>query len=169
MIEIAKVLKPHGIGGELKAQLFSNNFDEFCDRGFAYVKEGNGYRRISYTALRVSPPYVYFRIDGIDTRNDAETLHGIFLYLDRSDFKAPDEGEYYVHDLIGLDVVGEGGRKLGVLKDVLQHGAADVYVVAGDAGFMFPALRRVIGKVDLERGVILVNEAALREVAVYDV
>ena len=169
MIEIAKVLKPHGIHGEVKVQLFSNNFDEFSNRGFAFVKQGEGHRRIEYTVVRVSSPYVFVKIDGVETRNDAETLHGDFLFIERSDLETPEEGEYYVLDLIGLDVVDSSGKKLGMLKDILQHGAADVYVVSGESGFMFPALKRVIQKVDIGAGVIVVSEDALKEVAVYDV
>jgi len=64
--------------------------------------------------------------------------------------------------------VDENGEKLGVLKDVLQHGAADVYVVQGKRGFMFPAVKRVITAVDLEAGEMRVDSRALSEVAVYD-
>ena len=168
MIEIAKILKPHGIRGEIKTQLFSDNFDAFCNRGFAYIGKDGAHRRITYTVARISPPYVYLRIDGIHTRNDAEELQGVFLYLDRSDFDTPGDDEYYVCDLIGLTVVGENGNQLGTLREVLQHGAADVYVVSGENGFMFPALKRVIEKIDIKNGVLEINSEALKEVAVYD-
>ena len=169
MIEIAKILKPHGIAGELKVQLFSDNYDAFSEREFAYIKDGRTHKRIAYKVVRIAAPYIYLKIDGIATRNDAETLHGVFLYLKRDDFEQTDDGEYYVCDLIGLEVAGKDGEKLGTLSDVLQHGAADVYVVKGKSGFMFPALKRVIKKVDLEKGIILVDVDALKEVAVYDV
>lgn len=169
MIEIAKILKPHGIHGEVKVQLFSDNIEAFCERGFAYVTHGNKYRRINYTSVRISCPYVYLRLDGVNTRNDAEAYHGVFLYLDRKDFEEPDVGEYYICDLIGLGVVSEDGTKLGKLSEILQHGAADVYVVKGDNNFMFPALSRVIRKVDIENGILEVDAKALEEVAVYDV
>jgi 16S rRNA processing protein RimM len=167
-IEIAKLLKPHGIRGEIKVKLFSDNYDAFCDREFAYIRQDGAYRRITYTAVRVAPPFVYILIEGVNSRNDAETYSGVLLYLDRVDFDEPDDGEYYVCDLVGLRVVDEKGEKLGTLKDVLQHGAADVYVVDGPRGFMFPALRRVIRSVDIANGEICVDSGALGEVAVYD-
>lgn len=169
MIEIAKILKPHGIHGEVKVQLFSDNIETFCERGYAYVTHGSKYRRINYTPVRFSRPYAYLRLDGVNTRNDAEAYHGVFLYLDRKDFEDTDEGEYYVCDLIGLSVVSEDGTKLGKLAEVLQHGAADVYVVKGEKGFMFPALSRVIRSVDIKNGIMEVDTRALEEVAVYDV
>ena len=168
MIEIAKALKPHGIRGEVKVQLFSDNFDAFCDRGFAYVLRDGKHQRIDYTPVRIQPPYVYIAIDGVQSRNDAETYHGALLFIDRADFEAPDEGEHYVCDLIGLRVVDENGNVLGKLKSILQHGAADVYVVDADNGFMFPALKRVIKSVDIVGGTVCVDAKALSEVAVYD-
>ena len=167
-IEIAKLLKPHGIRGEIKVKLFSDNYDAFCDREFAYIRQNESYRRIAYSAVRITPPFVYILIEGVGSRNDAETYSGALLYIDRSDFNETDEGEYYVYDLVGLRVVDEKGEILGTLKEVLQHGAADVYVVDGPHGFMFPALRRVIRSVDLEKGEICVDSGALGEVAVYD-
>jgi 16S rRNA processing protein RimM len=168
MIEIARVLKPHGIRGDLKVRLFSDNLDGFAERGFAYMKKSSDYQRTAYTAVRIDAPFVYVHFDGVDTRNDAETLSGSTLYLRREDLETPDEGEHYVIDLIGLNVVDDEGNELGSLKEILQHGAADVYVVKGKRNFMFPALKRVIQKVDIHEGVIRVNAAALEEVAVYD-
>ncbi len=168
MIEIARVLKPHGIRGDLKVRLFSDNYDAFAGRGFAYLKKDGEYQRTAYTAVRIDAPFVYVHFDGVDTRNDAETLGSETLYLRREELEALDENEHYVVDLVGLKVLDEGGSELGVLKDVLQHGAADVYVVKGQKSFMFPAVKRVIRSVDLSAGVLLVDAAALAEVAVYD-
>jgi len=168
MIEIGRILKPHGIQGQLKVRLYSDNFDAFAERGFAYVNKDSKPRRIGYTVVRVEPPFLYITMEGVATRSDAEALTGLPLMVSRSDLDEPDEGEHYIVDLIGLSVVDESGVKLGVLKDVLQHGAADVYVVQGPKGFMFPAVKRVITAVDLKTGVLRVDSKALKEVAVYD-
>jgi len=168
MIEIAKLLKAHGIAGNVKMQLFSDQWDAFIARGFAYLRKDGDYHRISYTVVRVEPPFAYLCIEGVRTRNDAERLQGELLYLKRSELEPPDAGEYYVRDLIGLKVTDDQGAPLGVLKEVLQHGAADVYVVSGARGFMFPALKRVLRRVDIDAGVMEVDAQALTEVAVYD-
>jgi|AGTN01.1.fsa_nt_gi 16S rRNA processing protein RimM len=167
MIEIARIVAPHGIRGDVKVRLYSDGFDEFCRRGFAYLKNAEGRQRCGFAALRIDPPFVYVHLDGVDTRNDAEPLRNTPLFVLSSEMAPPGEGEYFIKDIIGLSVTA-GGKKLGVLKDVLQHGAADVYVVKGERNFMFPALKRVILRIDLGAGVIALNEAALGEVAVYD-
>ena len=163
MTEIAKILKPQGIHGEVKVQLFSNDVEAFFERGFAYDKQG---KRIEYTPVRSSGLNVIVRLEGINTRNDAERLRGVFLYLNREDFKELDEHEHYICDMIGAKVVDETGTNLGILKEILQHGAADVYVVKGDKNLMFPALKSVITSV--ADGQIVVNSKTLSEVAVYD-
>ncbi len=168
MIEIAKILKPHGIKGEVKVQLFSDNFDDFCSRGFAYLKHGGSFEKIAFGEIRIEPPFVYLHIEGIDTRSDAESIQGTYLFIDKKELSETQEGEYYVFDLIGLAVKDSSGNSLGVIKEVLQHGAADVYAVKGEKGFMFPALKRVITKVDPGAGVMIVDENALSEVIVYD-
>lgn len=168
MIEIAKILKPHGINGCVKLRLYSNNFDDFASRGYAYIQKDGGSCRIGYSVLRTAPPFVYVQFDGIDTRTQAETLSGVSLFLPREAFAAPDEGEHYIIDLIGISIIDENGEELGVLNDVLQHGAADVYVVKGSRGFMFPAIKRVIESVDIKKREMRVRTAALNEVAVYD-
>lgn len=168
MIEIARILKPHGIRGDLKVRLFSDNYDAFAERGFAYIKKGSDYQRTAYTAVRIDAPFVYVHFDGADTRNDAETLCNETLYLRREELETLEDGEHYVVDLVGLKVLDESDNELGILKDVLQHGAADVYVVKGKKSFMFPAVKRVVLSVDLGAGEMRVNAAALAEVAVYD-
>jgi len=168
MIEIARILKPHGIRGDLKVRLFSDNLDAFAQRGYAYVSKGSEYERTAYTAVRIDAPFIYVHFNGVDTRNDAEAICGTSLYIHREEMEAPDEGEYYVVDLIGVKIVNDEGNELGILKEVLQNGAADVYVVKGKNSFMFPALKRVIQSVDLNAGEIRVSAEALAEVAVYD-
>jgi 16S rRNA processing protein RimM len=168
MIEIARILKAQGINGDVKAQVFSDDPGAFCDRGYAYIKQGGSMKRTVFDTLRLEPPFAYLHIDGCDTRNDAEALSGIYMYVEKQDLPEPGEGEYYIFDLVGLDVADTAGNKLGVLQDVLQHGAADVYVVKGEKNFMFPALKRVIRNVNIKARVMTVDGAALAEVAVYD-
>ena len=78
--------------------------------------------------------------------------------MTREDAIPLEEGEYYVADLIGLTVVTEDGEKLGILEDVLQTGANDVYVVSdGKREILIPVIPQCILNVDLEEGMVKVH------------
>ena len=65
MIEIGRILKPHGIQGQLKVRLYSDNFEGFATRGFAYVPKGGSTWRMEYDVVRIDPPFIYLFADGV--------------------------------------------------------------------------------------------------------
>ena len=94
----------------------------------------------------------------IDDRDRAEELRGRYLRVPGSALAALDEGEYYLFQLMGLAVVTEEGRDLGPVKDILETGANDVYIVDTPTGeLLLPAIPDVIKDVDLSAGRITVH------------
>ena len=79
-----------------------------------------------------------------------------------------DKDTHYVFDLIGCEIHDENGAKLGKVTDILQNGAADVYVVKGEKNFMMPAIKKVLMSVDTQSKVIVISSKTLAEVAVYE-
>lgn len=95
---------------------------------------------------------VLLHLEGYDTPEQAETLRNQILYLNREDVEL-EEGTYFIQDLIGLDVVdADNGTVYGTLKDVLQTGANDVYVVQAEGGkeLLIPAIPDVIVETNIE-------------------
>ncbi len=98
------------------------------------------------------------KLSAVDDRDHAESLRGRYLRVPGSHLAELEEGEFYLFQLMGLEVVTDGGRQLGRLKDVLQTGANDVYVVDSPAGeLLLPAIADVIRDVDLTAGRITVH------------
>jgi ribosomal 30S subunit maturation factor RimM len=64
MIEIAKILKAQGINGDVKVQIFSDNYEEFCERGYAYIKQGGSMKKTAFSTERLEPPFAYLHIEG---------------------------------------------------------------------------------------------------------
>ena len=91
--------------------------------------------------------------------NDAELLRGGELYIDRSQGEELSENEYYIADIIGMEVVTEEGEPVGQVKDVLETGANDVYLVKreGKKDLMLPAIRDCIREVDIENNRMTVH------------
>jgi 16S rRNA processing protein RimM len=163
-VTIAKIAKPHGVKGELK--VLPDTFDDgifkklksvFIDgKSFAaeYAKIANG--------------YVILKLAGVDDMNAAELFRNKTVQIEKSRrLKLPD-GFHYISDLVGCGVyVGE--RRLGTLADVLQNGAADVYVVdGGDDEIMFPALENLLMRIDTDNKIIVLDEKRFGETAVFN-
>lgn len=163
MLLIGKVLRPQGIKGEVKIAHYFDAPDDFV--GVSSLYAGDKSYRVE--RVRVSDGWVYLKLSGINDRNAAETLRGASLTIPRESAPAPQDGRYYVADLKGLKVV-DGDKVFGVLKYVIQNGSADVYAVAGDRNFMFPALKSVIKNIDLSRKTVAVDTKELEKVAVYE-
>jgi 16S rRNA processing protein RimM len=103
---------------------------------------------------------VILRIDGVKTRDEARALFGQYLFVPESEAVRLPEGEYFVHQIIGLNVVTTGGEALGTVRDVMETGSNDVYVVrARGKEILLPAIKDVVKRVDLDAGTMEVDES----------
>ena len=166
---IGEVLRPQGIHGEAKVRPYAADPEAFYDWDTLYIQEKDGYRPVTAVCSRVHDGFAYVTLDGCETPEAVDRLRGTRLWIDRDHACELAEGEVYITDLIGCRAVDENGTEVGVLKDVLQHGAADVYVFRTKrGGMMAPALKAVFPAIDLENRVISVVSARLNEVAVFE-
>jgi len=98
------------------------------------------------------------QVEGLNSRNAAEALRGSLIEALDADVRRNDEESFFVHELIGLDVVTSAGERLGKLVDVLQPGSNDVYVVSGEPGeLLVPAIGTVVLAIDLPAGVMTIT------------
>lgn len=162
-IVIGKVLKPQGIKGEVKALPITQDSLRFKELDTVFVA-GIEY---DIKSVKIRDDGVYLTLDGVDDRNKAEKLRNELLYVPRSKAIKLEKDSWFITDLIGCKVTDDKGKLLGTLTDVLQNGCADVYCIDGEK-LMFPALKKVLSSVDVERKEIILNSEALREVAVYE-
>ena len=105
--------------------------------------------------------YVIVKFKGYDSINDVEKYKNAKLYVTRDKAVRLKKDEYFVADLIGMQVVTEEGEAFGTLKDVMATGANDVYVVerSGEDGaeVLMPAIKECVKNIDMEAGVITVH------------
>ncbi len=161
---IGEVLKPQGIRGELKVKTFTDFPENVKEFGTVYI-DGTAYKILSF---RVGPDgAAYMGLRGVPDRNAAELLRGKKLEGERGDAPPLEEGRYYIVDIIGLTCVSEEDEELGVVTDV-SNLSSDVYTIekAGKS-ILFPAVKGVIAKVDLENKKLVVKKAIFDEIAVY--
>ncbi len=158
LLTIGKITGTHGIKGMVKVYLYSGD-----DRTLRAVEEftlrhSNGVvQSVSVVALQGHGRKTLVSLKGYGTINDVLPLVGGELLVRRDQFPETDPDEYYWADLIGLRVVTDGGNQLGLLKEIIETGSNDVYVVqGGEKEYLIPALEDVILNIDLAAGTMIV-------------
>lgn len=166
---IGQVLRPQGIKGQVKVRPDTDDPERFLDLETVYLKKGEAYEPVSVDEVSVREDGVYLRLANAQSRDDAEKQRNWMLYVDRAHAVELGEDETFICDLIGCKAVDTQGNELGTVKDVLQPGGNDVYVIKTPKGDMLlPALKHVIPTVDVKKGEIVVDEKRLPEVTVCD-
>lgn len=166
---IGEITKPQGVQGELKLRPITCDPARFEGMSYAFVEEDGSYRRVNISVRRVGADAIFFRMEGVNSRNDAEEMRGTLLYIDRAHAVELDEDSAFICDLIGLKGVLTDGNEIGELIDVMQPGGNDVYVFNGPLGeVLVPALKSVVHEVCVEEKRIVFDAVRLNEVAVFN-
>jgi len=148
---VGEVLKPHGVRGNIKVYPITHDVKRFKKLKQVILSDGQTREEFKVTGVSVQSNLVFLALEGIDSRDMAEKYRGWKVYIDRKDVPPLPDGWYYF-ELEGLAVY-DGEEYLGVLKQVLETGANDVYVVEGPKGeICIPALKSVVLNVDIPAG-----------------
>ncbi len=161
---IGEVLKPQGIRGELKVKTYTDAPEDVKAFGTVYI-DGTAYKILSFRVGTDGAAYMGLR--GIPDRNAAELFRGKKLEGERADAPDLEEGQYYIVDILGLSCETEEGEFLGTVKDISTL-SSDIYTIEkAGKNILFPAIKGVVVKVDLENKKLIVNKARFEQVAVY--
>ena len=151
-IEAGKIVNTHGVKGEVKIQVWLDS-PEFLKK-FKTVHIDN--KAVKLLSGRVHKGFLIAVLDGVEDVNAAMSLKNKTVYIDRKDAKLP-KGAYFLQDIIGASVVTEDGSEIGVLKDILETPASQIYVVQGEVEHLIPAVDEFVLKVDAENAVVTVR------------
>ena len=166
-LAIGRVLRPHGIRGELIVEPYSETI-QALESG-SQVLFGPEKEPLVVRSIRPHRRRLILKIDGIDDRNAVDAYRGMDLIVPIEESEPLPEGVYYRWQILGLDVNDEAGQHLGRVDDILETGANDVYVLkrAGENAsgetrdrakdLLIPATEQVILEVDLDAGTITVR------------
>ena len=146
---IGRVVRPHGVRGELVVEPYSELLDSLAAESSVEIADAShtvaGIRRHKGRAL--------LKLSGVEDRDEAERFRGQELAIEVDLSEPLPEGTYYRWQILGLEVVDESGKSLGSITEIIETGANDVYVVSEDAGqLLLPAIEDVILEVDLDLG-----------------
>lgn len=152
-LEIGEIVTVHGIRGDLRLYPWCDDGD--LDRIKTVYFDQDGAKKADVSYIKPHKNVYLMKIKGIDTPEDGRKYIGMTVYADRSDIPVK-KGEYFIEDLIGLDVVDfdDPETVYGTLYDVAQTGANDIYDVKDEGGreTWIPAIPEVVRKTDVDGG-----------------
>ena len=149
-LQVGAITSTHGIRGEVK--VFPTTDDPARFKKLKKVILDTG-KRLEIQSVRFFKQFVIVKFKGIDNINDVEQYKGSSLFVSRENAVSLEENEYYIADLIGMEVFTEEGH-FGIVKDVMETGANEVYIIDSDVHgeVLVPAIKQCIENVDVENG-----------------
>lgn len=150
-LQVGVISSTHGIRGEVKVFPTTDDPARFKKLKKVLLDTGKEQLELEIQSVKFFKQFVIAKFKGIDNINDIEMYKGKSLFVPREDAVALGKDEYYIADLIGMDVFTEEGR-FGILKDVMETGANEVYIIVSDkhGEVLVPAIKQCILDVDIE-------------------
>ncbi len=150
---LGRVVKTHGVHGEVKVECFADSWQPFRTRDRLWVGPSGGpYRAVTVVRTNARGGSVILGFAGVSDPETASGLVGYEVAIPRAEAPPLPEGAFYHSDIVGL-AVEEAGRHLGIVREILETPAHDVYVVRGPLGeWMLPATRSHVRRIDLAAG-----------------
>lgn len=155
-IECAKVINTHGCHGGIKLESWCNTPEDLAAIKTLYLCENGRYIAYKVKKASIFKQFVLMDVEGIDSMDAALSVKNKIFFADREDFDLADD-EYFIADIIGINVIdAENGKIYGKIKDVINRGASDIYVVDTEVGErMIPVVDEFVVKVDVNEGVFV--------------
>ena len=149
-LSIGQIINIHGFRGEVKVYPLTNEMSRFNKLKEVYVEENTQLVKYEVEGVKLMSNTVVMKLKGIDTEEAANKLRNFYVKVDRDSAVRLPKHTYFICDLIDLEVYDVNGALLGRVRDVIQTGSNDVYVV-GNSGkdILIPALKDVVKEVDL--------------------
>jgi 16S rRNA processing protein RimM len=158
-IPIGKVVGVHGVKGNLKVYSYAESVSIFETRAQIFIgtEEGAG-KHFTIQWVKPHKRVFLFCLEGVESREQAESLIGLELFIEKTALPDTEDGEFYWFDIIGLSVFETDGNFLGVVDSIMRTGSNDVYVVKDrDSEILVPAIEAVVVEIDLEKKIMRVD------------
>ena len=154
---VARIGAAHGVRGAVKLWTFTE--DPLAVKAYGPLVTKDGARQFEVTSAREANGHLVATLKGIATREEAERLNGIELYVAREKLPATDEDEYYHADLIGLAAVNAADEPLGRVIAIHNFGAGDIIEIAPPSGstLLLPFTNAVVPTVDVAGGRVVIE------------
>ena len=153
LLQVGVITSTHGVRGEVKVFPTTDDAARFKQLKHVLLDTGREMKPLEIQGVKFFKQFVILKFKGIDNINDIERYKRCPLLVERKDAVELKEDEYFIADMIGIQVETEDGEVFGTLKDVMETGANDVYVIDTEAHgeVLVPAIKECILDVDVEK------------------
>lgn len=152
LLQVGVINSTHGVRGEVKVFPTTDDAARFKQLKHVLLDTGREMKPLEIQGVKFFKQFVILKFKGIDNINDIERYKRCPLLVERKDAVELKEDEYFIADMIGIQVETEDGEVFGTLKDVMETGANDVYVIDTEehGEVLVPAIKECILDVDVE-------------------
>ncbi|MCD8364468.1 MAG: ribosome maturation factor RimM [Clostridiales bacterium] len=156
--QVGVISSTHGVAGEVKVFPTTDDVKRFKKLKHVILDTGAEELELEIAQVKFFKQMVILKFREFSNINEVERFRGKSLYVTRENAVQLQKDEYFIADMIGMRVITTDGEELGILQDVMQTGANDVYVVEDNGGeeLLLPAIHDCVKRVDMEQGVITV-------------
>lgn len=159
ILQVGIITSTHGIRGEVKVFPTTDDVRRFKRLKEVILDTGKEKKTLEIESVKFFKQFAILKFKGLDDINEVERFRQKSLYVTRKNAVRLNRDEYFIADLIGLSVLDEEGKTLGTVKDVMETGANDVYIIDMTDGreLLLPAIKQCILQVDVENGFMKVH------------
>ena len=159
LLQVGVISSTHGVRGEVKVFPTTDDVKRFKKLKKVILDTGKEQLPLEIEGVKFFKNLVILKFDGFDNINDIEKYKGKRLLVDREHAVKLKKDEYFIADMIGMDVFTEDGELFGALKDVMETGANDVYIIEMSDGkeVLVPAIKQCILDVDIENRKMVIH------------
>lgn len=152
LLQVGVISSTHGVRGEVKVFPTTDDVKRFKKLKNVILDTGREHLPLEVESVKFFKQFAILKFKGIDNINDIEKYKGKSLLVDRQNAVKLRKDEYFIADMIGMEVFTEDGELFGKLKDVLETGANDVYIIDSSkhGEVLVPAIKQCILDVDIE-------------------
>lgn len=159
LLQVGVISSTHGVRGEVKVFPTTDDMKRFKKLKQVILDTGKEKMVLEVQGVKFFKQFAILKFKGIDNINEIEKYKGKSLFVDREHAVKLKKDEYFIADMIGMDVYTEDDKIFGVLKDVIETGANDVYAISSEeyGEVLVPAIKQCILKVDIENKKMIIH------------
>ena len=158
-LRVGTYVNTHGIRGDIKVYPHTDDVNRFSELEYVFIDTKEGILKCEIQSVKYFKNMAIIGFKGINNINDIEKYKGSDLLITREQAVPLEENEYFICDIIGASVVTDEDEEIGIVKDLIQTGANDVYIVKGQDNkeILIPVIPSCVLDIDLDNKVVKVH------------